>query len=472
MTCVATALPPSSVQGPASSTVRHITDTVVPNPLTVTMTAHQFAPRVAPRTDLIQSGIAPIDTQLDGLMPARTYVLSGAPGTGKSVAALQFLMAGIKAGQRAAILTQDDPQDLLSQGEFLNVDVAAEVEAGRLILLRFTLDFTRRFSRATSPDGAFAELRSLLAPESPTRFVIDSVVPFIDAGGSSDSSAIAMLQLLDELGATSLVTYPGDLAGVYDRRLDSLIQRAAGIFHLSADRQRQRQIEIRKVRYRVPSVAPITYRIEPGHGLVPAGDEPHWQEDPVVYSNGQRLVLDLPPEAAQEALRLLQSHYNVKVTNGGMRVTPPKPMQVMPARRSSDFPDSAQPQVSIPAQPTRSGARVPFDGPGFRNAVQSVTALDPLAFFSVLVITAPPGELSNLAAVTLRTVRAVNGDLVGAVHNQVLIYLHGTGRKHAPCFADRLRDTWQNEGQGELIIDFLAYPNDQERLRTLLNSVA
>ena len=151
---VATVLPPSSVQGPASSTVRHITDTVVPNPLTLTMTAHQFAPRVAPRTDLIQSGIAPIDAQLDGLMPARTYVLSGAPGTGKSVAALQFLMAGIKAGQRAAILTQDDPQDLLSQGEFLNVDVAAEVEAGRLILLRFTLDFTRRFARATrTPRG-------------------------------------------------------------------------------------------------------------------------------------------------------------------------------------------------------------------------------------------------------------------------------------------------------------------------------
>lgn len=437
------------------------------------MTAHQFAPRVSPRTDLIQSGIAPIDAQLDGLMPGRTYVLSGAPGTGKSVAALQFLMAAIKAGQRAAILTQDDPQDLLSQGDFLGLDVVSEVEAGRLVLLRFTLDFSRRFSRATSPDIAFAELRALLAPESPTRFVIDSVVPFIDAGGSSDSSAVAMLQLLDELGATSLVTYPGDLAGVYDRRLDPLIQRAAGIFHLSADRMRQRQIEIRKVRYRVPSVAPITYRIEPGHGLVPAGDEQRWaQDEPQVYANGQRLVLDLPPEAAQEALRLLQTHYNVKVANGALRVTPPKPMAVLPARRASDFPDSGSPQVTVPPQPTRSGARVPFDGPGFRTAVQAVTALDPVAFFSVLVVTAPPGELTNLAAVTLRTVRAVNGDLVGVANNQVLVYLHGTGRKHAPCFADRLRDNWQNEGQGELIVDYLTYPTDQERLRALLNSIA
>ena len=438
----------------------------------MTNTAHQFVPRVAPRTDLIQSGIAPIDGQLDGLMPARTYVLSGAPGTGKSIAALQFLMAGIKAGQRSAILTQDDPQDLLSQGEFLGIDIAGEVSAGRLVLLRFTLDFSRRYSRAPSADVAFAELRSLLAPESPTRFVIDSVVPFVDAGGSSDSSAVAMLQLLDELGCTSLVTYPGDLAGVYDRRLDPLIQRAAAIFHLSADRQRQRQIEIRKVRYRVPSVAPIMYRIEPAVGLAPAGDELRWQhEDSPGFPDRQRLVLDLPPDAAQEAIRLLQSHYNVKLSNGAVHVTPPKPMAVMPARRASDFSDSGMAQPTVPPQPTRNGGRVPFDGAGFRNAVQAVTAMDPAAFFCVLVITAPPGELSNLAAVTLRTVRAVNGDLVGAVNNQVLIYLHGTGRKHAPCFADRLRDNWQNEGRGELIIDYLAYPMDQERLRTVLGSL-
>ena len=403
-------------------------------------------------------------------MPARTYVLSGAPGTGKSIAALQFLMAGIKAGQRGAILTQDDPQDLLSQGEFLGIDIAGEVSAGRLVLLRFTLDFSRRYSRAPSPDVAFAELRTLLAPESPTRFVIDSVVPFVDAGGSSDSSAVAMLQLLDELGCTSLVTYPGDLAGVYDRRLDPLIQRAAAIFHLSADRQRQRQIEIRKVRYRVPSVAPIMYRIEPGSGFAAAGDELRWlQEDSPGFPDRQRLVLDLPPEAAQEAIRMLQNHYNVKLSNGAVRVTPPRPMAVMPARRASDFSDSPT-QQAVPPQPTRSGARLPFDGPGFRNAVQAVTAMDPLAFFCVLVITAPPGELTNLATVTLRTVRAVNGDLVGVVDNQVLIYLHGTGRKHAPCFADRLRDNWQNEGRGELIIDYLAYPTDQERLRTVLGS--
>src|SRR3954453_8525800 len=142
-------------------------------------------------------------------MPGRTYVLSGAPGTGKSVACLQFLASALNAGERAAILTSDDPEDVLAQSEFLSLDLMSAIASERLVLLRFQLDFTRRFSRAPSPDAAFAELRRLLGPEAPSRLVIDSVVPFIDGGSSASSSAVAMLQLLDDLGSTSLITYPG-----------------------------------------------------------------------------------------------------------------------------------------------------------------------------------------------------------------------------------------------------------------------
>src|SRR4030095_5326935 len=207
--------------------------------------------------------------------------------------------AALNAGERAAILTQDDPEDVLSQSEFLSLDLMSAVAAERLILLRFQLDFTRRFSRAASPDAAFTELRKLLGRDAPTRLVIDSVVPFIDGGSSASSSAVAMLQLLDDLGSTSLVTYPGDLAAVYAGPLDQLVQRAAAIFHFSADRQRHRHIEIRKVRYRVPSVSPIPYRIEPGVGVVPALDDVRWQDEQGSTADRQRLVLDLPAGATQ-----------------------------------------------------------------------------------------------------------------------------------------------------------------------------
>jgi len=301
--------------------------------------------------------------------------------------------------------------------------------------------------------------------------VIDSVVPFIDGGGSSASSAIAMLQLLDEIGATSLVTYPGDLAAAYDRRLDPLTQRAAAIFHLSADRQRHRQIEIRKIRYRVASASPIPYRIEAGTGFAPISEELRWQQDHRASGENQRVVLEMPTGATLEALRLLQSQYDVKLVNSVARNgTPPMPMPATPARRSADFPDSTQLAIPTAEQPTRNGARVPFDGAGFRKAILDIEARDPHVFFCVTAITAPPGQLEPFSVVALKTVRAINGDLVAVAGNQVLIYLHGTGRKHAPLFVQRLRDTWEQFGPGELIVDIIAYPADQVRLRTLLDS--
>jgi KaiC/GvpD/RAD55 family RecA-like ATPase len=427
---------------------------------------------VKERTLTIPSGIGPIDEHLGGLMPGRTYVLSGAPGTGKSVACLQFLAAALKAGERAAILTQDDPEDLLSQSDFLELDLASAITSERLYLLRFQLDFARRFSRAHSPDEAFAELRTLLGKDAPTRLVIDSVVPFIDGGGSSASSAIAMLQLLDELGSTSLVTYPGDLAAVYDRRLDPLTQRAAAIFHLSADRQRHRQIEIRKVRYRVASASPIPYRIEGAAGFISIAEELRWQNDSrQPASERQRVVIDLPTGNAGEALRLLQSQYDVTVMGGTPRdETPDFTMPAVPARRTTDFSGNEKLPAPAVVQPTRNGVRVPFEAASFRAALLDIEAKDPRVFFAVIAVTAPPGQLEAFAGVALETIRAINGDLVAKSANQVLIYLHGTGRKHAPLFVQRLRDNWEQAGQGELIVDVLAYPADQVRLRTLLDS--
>ena len=45
---------------------------------------------------LTHSGIAPLDARTGGILPGRAYVLSGAPGTGKSLACLEFLNAVFK----------------------------------------------------------------------------------------------------------------------------------------------------------------------------------------------------------------------------------------------------------------------------------------------------------------------------------------------------------------------------------------
>jgi len=57
------------------------------------------------------------------------------------------------------------------------------------------------------------------------------------------------------------------------------------------------------------------------------------------------------------------------------------------------------------------------------------------------------------------------------VQNQAsTFYLHGTGRKHARYFVERLTENWKNAGAGELVVDVLGYPADHDRIRMLLSA--
>ena len=53
----------------------------------------------------ISTGIAGLDNLLAGGLPRRgLYLLEGGPGTGKTTFALQFLLAGVAAKQRALLI--------------------------------------------------------------------------------------------------------------------------------------------------------------------------------------------------------------------------------------------------------------------------------------------------------------------------------------------------------------------------------
>ena len=267
---------------------------------------------------MIRSGIGLLDERLGGLVEGRTYVLSGAPGTGKSVACLEFISAALDEGNPAAILTHDDPSDLIAQAEYLGLDFSRALAEERLVLLRYQLDFARRFNRATSPDVAFEELRRLLGAAKPSRIVVDSIAPFLEGSSASGAGLDALTRFLDTLGATSVITYPGDLAGLYDRRLEPLMQRAAAILHFSADsRDHSNRIDIRKVRYQVPSTQPVSFRIQGGSGIVAVANQGRRRQEDVHGDTKRRiLVLNLSQSFPEELLPILRNQYDVSVRTG------------------------------------------------------------------------------------------------------------------------------------------------------------
>ena len=274
---------------------------------------------VSPRTfasmsKLMKSGIGPLDERLGGLVPGRPYVLSGAPGTGKSVACLEFLHAALDEGGVAALLTHDDPSDLLAQGEYLGLDLTAALAEERLVVVRYQLDFARRFARTADPAVAFDELLRLIGERRPERIAIDSISPIVEAGTASGVCVAALLDFLERLGATSLITHSGDLGGRFDRRLEPLTQRAAAILHMSAERDRTGTLEIQKVRFAVTSTAPISFVIRPGLGIVAASESPTRRAGDVpVETRRKVLVLTERDVFPPELLHALRSRFDVAV---------------------------------------------------------------------------------------------------------------------------------------------------------------
>src|SRR5688572_19880093 len=221
---------------------------------------------------LVPSGIRPLDYRLGGILPNRPYVISGNPGTGKSVSCLEFAQQGLEGGETVVLITHDDPADVMASAAFLGIDIERPLREEKLILLRFQLDFVRRLGRATTADAVFVELKRHLAAFKPGRIAIDSIVPFLDGGAASTTATYGLIQFLDEMQVTSLLTFPGDMAGLYDRRLEPLMQRSAGVFHLSSDSERNHKLEVRKIRFEAASMVPVQFRMLSGAGMVVVTD--------------------------------------------------------------------------------------------------------------------------------------------------------------------------------------------------------
>ncbi|MEE9164439.1 MAG: RAD55 family ATPase, partial [Thermoplasmata archaeon] len=58
----------------------------------------------------VSTGIEGLDTMLHGgLVPGRSYVLTGPPGSGKSILGMHFLLEGIRNGESVILVSIDEP---------------------------------------------------------------------------------------------------------------------------------------------------------------------------------------------------------------------------------------------------------------------------------------------------------------------------------------------------------------------------
>jgi KaiC/GvpD/RAD55 family RecA-like ATPase len=221
-----------------------------------------------------------LDDVLGGALPGRIHLLTGTPGSGKSSAALHFLHEGIGRREHCALLTVDRTADLLSHALHVGFDVRRFVRARRLTLVRYRSQFAARMASAASGAEIVDELRQCMAlmdediprekRATQPRIVIDTVAPFLASGDTTGAGLAAIVDWLDECGATAVITYTGDVAQAVDRRLEPVIERAALIARLHHVGGTSFRAEIVRARHAIASARPIAFEITPGVGIATA----------------------------------------------------------------------------------------------------------------------------------------------------------------------------------------------------------
>ena len=268
------------------------------------------------RTHMIRSGIAPLDERLGGLAPARIHLVTGGLGSGKTAACLHFLDVALRENERAVMLTGDRGLDVKALATYLGIDLDAPLRDGRLTLLRYRPDFTARFRNSPAPERALDDLRTMIGSDAPTRIAIDPLDPFLSEGGPVTAGTMALVNFLEELGATALLTHPAETADNLDRRLDTIIARSVAVVRLEKGHGNVHYLGVVRARVSDIPTAPIAFQIRRDAGIERySGPQPTEAREIPSRTGSQRklLVMHTSEAASSDIVALLQRDYEVSV---------------------------------------------------------------------------------------------------------------------------------------------------------------
>lgn len=216
----------------------------------------------------VTSGIAPFDERIGGLDAGGTYLVVGAPGPEKMVAAMQFVHAGLHQGERCLFVTNADVDGLLGVAAAWGFDMWEAWESGQLQVVGFKDDFELRAIRSIAPEEVVEELDEIKA-DALSRIAIDPGSMFL-TGGAKTLLGSTFLAWARRQDATVLATFSvdGDAASL-PSSADWLVHATTGRLLLERRNDGLVQVTLSKA---VPAAGEreetISLELKPEAGLV------------------------------------------------------------------------------------------------------------------------------------------------------------------------------------------------------------
>jgi circadian clock protein KaiC len=228
----------------------------------------------------IKSGIEGLDKLLyGGLPPGRAYLVSGEPGTGKTIFSLQYLLQGLKNGEKCIYISIDEkPEHVILDATELGWDVKHYLKNGQLKIIDVTTYFGTSIlgiKEGININQIISDILGFVKDFKAVRLAIDPIAPLVFAEKNIPEVVEYIRQLIfsieDNSGCTTLLTsyVPVGSNKVSQHGIEEFV--ASGIIMLSLTKTKNkyiRTIGIRKMRGTRIDLSEYSFEILPSRGVV------------------------------------------------------------------------------------------------------------------------------------------------------------------------------------------------------------
>ena len=225
----------------------------------------------------VATGICELDILIEGgLRRGKTYLVVGEPGTGKSVLGLQFLVNGLREGEKGLYVAIDEkPADVMEQAASLGWELAPYIGSKEFFILDGSAYFNTRVAddqgKSIDVQRVLTDLNTYITRLGASRLVIDPVGPLLftnDAASRAlDQARILFYGLQANTNTTNLLTTYAVERNV--RGIEEYL--VAGTFVLEMELVKSRFVRtltIEKMRSTALEPAQYTFNIASERGIV------------------------------------------------------------------------------------------------------------------------------------------------------------------------------------------------------------
>jgi circadian clock protein KaiC len=198
----------------------------------------------------VKTGIANLDPLIQGgLKPTSITLVTGDAGSGKTIFAMQFLLEGLRKGEKCLYLTFEEKKEkLYDDMDSFNWDFE-KYEAEKKL---FYLEYSPEQVKSLIEEGG-GTVDQLISKNKISRLVIDSVTSFsllYQDELARKEAGLALFELINKWGCTAVLTAQAE-AKKYELEGSSLEFEADSIillYHFRQKGNRVRALEILKMR--------------------------------------------------------------------------------------------------------------------------------------------------------------------------------------------------------------------------------